>query len=598
MTRNDLKRSMQIGLIAGVVAVSLSAIGMVETFDERDIITDILSLGQALLFSIPIIAGFMSVPKRLINEDLFVDDEETTSSAFPSGVQAAINGGVSGFFAALVLVGFIALMSLFPGIRDSLPNVSPALLDILTFGQESVAVGSLLLAIVMVVLGATTAVFRLLPQRVQRPVRNGLLWSLGIGLLSEIILLVLINFMDKSGLRLIFGSKGITLFAAVVIFVIAAVLTVFWESRGRTRFQRRRAAMTEKQNKVMRQLGIALGVVVLLSLPINLGPYLTEVMDIVGIFILMGLGLNIVVGFAGLLDLGYVAFFAIGAYTMALLTSTGDLGIAQIPFWVALPFCVLAATLAGVILGVPVLRMRGDYLAIVTLGFGEIIRVLVGSDLMKEVLGGAQGILRIGRPTIPIPEFLQETISKGAPSFIFVQPKEFYYLILIGCLLAVFVSIRLRDARAGRNWMALREDEDVAEAMGIRLVSTKLLAFGFGAAFGGLAGALFASRISSIFPHSFQLLISINVLSLIIVGGIGSIPGVVVGALFLVGLPELLREFQEYRLLMYGALLIVMMLMRPEGLWPSAVTRRELHADEEDAAREGPTALDDVAGLV
>jgi branched-chain amino acid transport system permease protein len=356
--------------------------------------------------------------------------------------------------------------------------------------------------------------------------------------------------------------------------------------------------MSEKQNKVARQLGIALGVVVMLALPINLGPYLTEVLDIVGIFILMGLGLNIVVGFAGLLDLGYVAFFAIGAYSMALLTSTSDLGVVGFPFWIALPLCVLAATLAGVILGVPVLRMRGDYLAIVTLGFGEIIRVMVGSDLMKEVLGGAQGILRIGRPTIPIPEFLRETLTNGAPTFVFVKPNQFYYLILIGCLLAVFVSIRLRDARAGRNWMAMREDEDVAEAMGIHLVSTKLLAFAFGAAFGGLAGALFASRISSIFPHSFQLLISINVLSLIIVGGIGSIPGVVVGALFLVGLPELLREFQEYRLLMYGALLIAMMLVRPEGLWPSAVRRRELHADEEDAEREGPTALDDVAGLV
>ena len=171
-------------------------------------------------------------------------------------------------------------------------------------------------------------------------------------------------------------------------------------------------------------------------------------------------------------------------------------------------------------------------------------------------------------------------------------------MILIGGLLAVFVSIRLRDARAGRNWMALREDEDVAEAMGIHLVNTKLLAFAFGAAFGGLAGALFASRISSIFPISFQLLISINVLSLIIVGGIGSIPGVVVGALFLVGLPELLREFQEYRLLMYGALLIVMMLMRPEGIWPSAVRRRELHAEYEEAQFEGPTAVDDVASIV
>jgi branched-chain amino acid transport system permease protein len=283
----------------------------------------------------------------------------------------------------------------------------------------------------------------------------------------------------------------------------------------------------------------------------------------------MGFGLNIVVGFAGLLDLGYVAFFAIGAYTMGLLTSGGDVGIAGISFWVAIPICVGVAVLAGILLGVPVLRMRGDYLAIVTLGFGEMIRILALSDLLKPYIGGAQGILKIPKPTI----FGNALI----------QPDRFYYVILIGVIIAAFVSYRLVGARLGRQWMAMREDEDVAEAMGINLVSTKLLAFAIGAAFSGLAGAIFASKLTSIFPHSFNLLISINVLCLIIVGGIGSLPGVVVGALFLVGLPELLREFAEYRLLMYGVLLIVMMLARPEGIWPSAVRKRELHIhDDED----------------
>jgi len=259
---------------------------------------------------------------------------------------------------------------------------------------------------------------------------------------------------------------------------------------------------------------------------------------------------------------------------MGSLTSTGDLGLG-LPFWVALPFSVLAAATAGILLGIPVLRMRGDYLAIVTLGFGEIIRVMVASDLLKPIIGGAQGILKIGRPTIPV------------VNFVFNRPQTFYYLILIGCLLAIWVSSRLRDRRPGRRWMALREDEDVAEAMGIHLVSTKLLAFAIGAAFGGLAGGLFASRLATIFPHSFSLLISINVLSLIIVGGIGSLPGVIVGALFLIGLPELLREFAEYRLLLYGALIIVMMLVRPEGLWPSPIRKRELHAEGEIAEHEG-----------
>jgi branched-chain amino acid transport system permease protein len=156
-----------------------------------------------------------------------------------------------------------------------------------------------------------------------------------------------------------------------------------------------------------------------------------------------------------------------------------------------------------------------------------------------------------------------------------------YYIVLAGCLLVAFVAWRLSESRLGRQWMALREDEDVAEAVGIRLVNIKLLAFTFGAAFGGLAGAIFASKLTSIFPHSFNLLISINVLSIIISGGIGSLPGVVVGALILVGLPELLREFKEFRLLIYGALLIAMMLYKPEGFWPSAVRKRELHAGED-----------------
>lgn len=237
-------------------------------------------------------------------------------------------------------------------------------------------------------------------------------------------------------------------------------------------------------------------------------------------------------------------------------------------FWLALPICVAASTLAGVILGTPVLRMRGDYLAIVTLGFGEIIRVLVISDLLKPVIGGAQGILQIPRPDLF--------------GFTILQPQHFYYIILASVFLALFVSSRLRDSRLGRQWMALREDEDVAEAMGIHLVKTKLLAFAIGAAFSGLAGAIFAARLSSIFPNSFNLLISINVLSLIIVGGMGSLPGVIVGALVLVGLPELLREFAEYRLLFYGVLLIAMMLRKPEGLWPSPIRRREIQAEEQE----------------
>ena len=213
-----------------------------------------------------------------------------------------------------------------------------------------------------------------------------------------------------------------------------------------------------------------------------------------------------------------------------------------------------------------------DYLAIVTLGFGEIIRILALSNWLAPIGGGAQGILHI-----PQPVFFGIVMNK---------PQMMYYLVVLGAVLAAFVTIRLRSSRLGRQWMAMREDEDVAEAMGINLVQTKLLAFAIGAAFSAMAGAIFAARLGNIFPHSFNLLISINALALIIVGGLGSIPGVVVGALILVGLPEMLREFAEYRLLMYGILLIVMMLVKPEGFMPETRLKREMQADKADQAIE------------
>jgi branched-chain amino acid transport system permease protein len=315
---------------------------------------------------------------------------------------------------------------------------------------------------------------------------------------------------------------------------------------------------------------------ILLALPQIFGLFLSEVFTIVGLYVLLGLGLNIVVGFAGLLDLGYVAFFAIGAYTVAVLTSP-ELGFFSLSFWGALPFAIFMGVLSGVLLGIPVLKMRGDYLAIATLGFGEIIRILVLSDFLRPWLGGAQGIGKIPKASLGSIEF--------------ATPQQIYYLILAGCLLVGFISLRLRDSRLGRAWMAVREDEDVAQAMGINLVSTKLLAFATGAAFSALSGAIFASKLGSVYPHSFNVMISINILCLIIVGGMGSIPGVLVGAIALVGLPELLREFAEYRLLVYGAALVAMMLLRPAGLWPEALRRRELHGGE-SAETESPSGFE------
>jgi branched-chain amino acid transport system permease protein len=194
------------------------------------------------------------------------------------------------------------------------------------------------------------------------------------------------------------------------------------------------------------------------------------------------------------------------------------------------------------------------------------------SDFLKPHIGGSQGIV-----SIPPPDFFGVLLNK---------PQTLYYLIVAGCLLALFVSQRLRDSRLGRSWKAMREDEDVAQAMGINLVATKLLAFATGAAFSGLSGTILAIKLGTIYPHSFALLISINVLSLIIVGGMGSIPGVFIGGLLLAGLPELLREFAEYRLLIYGALLVVMMQVRPEGFWPEETHKREFHENEQVPAQE------------
>jgi branched-chain amino acid transport system permease protein len=562
-SRVNIHNAIRLGLLSGAVALSLSMIGMVGLFAQRDLVADVLSLGQLLLFLAPVIMAYMAAQS--------VDKEQ-------GGVRL-LYGTITGALAVLPLVVLILLESAF-NIRQFFLNVSPALIEILTFGQ-SMWVGILVLVGVFTVLGVVAAAFTLLPERFKQPLLSGVIWTLTVGLFSEILSGRLRDFFGTGIIKILFSAKALRPTSAAVIFVVIAGGSYLWQQRG-GRLRDSASSLPPAQQKAMKWGKYAIGITFLLILPLLMGTYLSEVINNVGIYVLMGLGLNIVVGFAGLLDLGYVAFFAIGAYTMAVLTSESELGISGLSFWSALPFCVAVSVLAGVILGIPVLKMRGDYLAIVTLGFGEIIRIMALSDLLKPVIGGAQGMLQIPKPPIDIP--------LTNISFSLIKPEQLYFVILAGCILAAFVSWRLSGARLGRQWMAVREDEDVAEAMGINLVSTKLLAFAIGAAFSGLSGAIFASKLTSIFPHSFSLMISINVLCLIIVGGMGSLPGVVVGALVLVGLPELLREFAEYRLLMYGALLIAMMLARPEGFWPSPVIQRELRSDQNQ--------FDEVAGVV
>jgi branched-chain amino acid transport system permease protein len=551
MTKSSIKlrQSIRLGFIAGLVSLSISAIGMAELFGQRQLVSEILTLGQVIIFLPTILFVFV----------------EMRNGEKVKALSAVIDGAILGIVSALPLV-FLILLSGAVNLREFFPNVSPASIDLLTFGISH-SLGALVLVGVLGFVGAITALLTTLPQRVQSPIFKGILVVLTIGLFSEILADRLRDLVSLGFSRVIFRGKALQVLSASVLFLLTAGLDVLRSSREGV-FQSRKAGWTEQQNKYFRYGTLGGGILLLFVLPLFLGTYLSEVINNVGIFILMGLGLNIVVGFAGLLDLGYVAFFAIGSYTMAVLTTQGELGVVGMTFWQALPISVFFSATAGIILGVPVLRMRGDYLAIVTLGFGEIIRILALSDLLKPLIGGAQGVLRIPKPPL------------GNTAL--VQPEQFYYIVLGGCLLAWFVSSRLSESRLGRQWQAMREDEDVAEAMGIRLVTTKLLAFGVGAAFSGLAGALFASKLTSIFPHSFKLEISINVLSLIIIGGIGSLPGVVVGALILVGLPELLREFAEYRLLMYGALLVVMMLAKPEGFIPSVIRKRELTAFEDE----------------
>ncbi len=344
-----------------------------------------------------------------------------------------------------------------------------------------------------------------------------------------------------------------------------------WRSRTWKEFLQRPKVHKIRGHPAFMPVVYVLILFVIFLIPLQIGQYWNYTLGTVGIYVLLGLGLNIVVGLAGLLDLGYVAFFAIGAYTVALLTAPSPQHLLW-SFWVAVPIGIVLAASAGILLGIPVLRMRGDYLAIVTLGFGEIIRILATSDLLTPFSGGPKGVSDIGGPTL-----------FGKP---FSSDIDFVYLILLGVLLAIFVTIRLRSSRVGRAWEAMREDETVAGAMGINTLTHKLMAFAIGAAFAGLGGVLFASRNQFTGPEDHNLMVSINVLSVVIVGGMGSIPGVIAGAFVLKGLPEVLRELENYRVLAFGALLVVMMIWRPEGLFPATRRSMERHKQQEEEGRE------------
>ena len=349
--------------------------------------------------------------------------------------------------------------------------------------------------------------------------------------------------------------------------------------------------MTQK-NKL---IAFVLCGIALLVLPLILqqfGNAWVRIVNIALLYTMLALGLNIVVGYAGLLDLGYVAFFAVGAYLFALLASphlTDNFaaiaamfpGGLHLSVWLALPLALLLAAIAGVLLGIPVLKLRGDYLAIVTLGFGEIIRIFLNNlDHPFNITNGPKGVNQID----PV-RFLGINLGKplNIGGFEVASVSLYYYLFLVLVLVTVFVCQRLQDSRVGRAWMAVREDEIAAKAMGLNVRNLKLLAFGMGASFGGVSGAMFAAFQGFVSPESFSLMESVMIVAMVVLGGLGHLPGVVLGALLLSALPEVLRyvagplqQMTDGRLdaailrqLFIALAMIIIMLLRPRGLWPS-----------------------------
>jgi branched-chain amino acid transport system permease protein len=565
--RSPLRRAVQIGLVFGVIAVYLAIVGLLLMIHGRWIIVDVLSLGQAALVAIGLGTGIV-IARGTIGR--------VTGQVL---AHSLIAGAIAGGF----LAGLIIAMQVLD-LRSIFISLPPALTEMLTFGLD-LPLGLAILVAGGALLAALGALLAHSPPIVRKPLIVGSAAVIFFGVFQELLQLMM-QFSDLiDAVRdTLYNWDGLELQGAFIIFVVAAGGSALW-THYRDRVAVVTAGFTPVQHRQVLGGKIALGIVLVLLFPMLAGSYIGQVMMLVGLYTLMGMGLNLEVGLAGLLDLGFVAFFAVGAYTTALLTADSPHALAAYTFlpslnyWEAMPFAVIASVCVGVLFGIPVLGVRGDYLAVATMGLGEIVRVIVQSDMAAPLLAGAQGILQIPKPWIGKYELS--------------DPVALFYVTLVASAVAAYCAWRLENSALGRAWMAVRDDEDVAQALGINLVKVKLLAYGLGAAFAGLAGSIFATMLTSIYPSSFQLLISINVLALIIVGGMGSLPGVIVGAAALVGLPELLREFGEYRYLFYGAVLIIMMRIKPEGLWPSATRRRELR----DAAGELVPDASDPAGI-
>ena len=561
-------RLIRAGLAGAFGVVFVAMVGLLDKVSGINLIGDQVTGERAVLAIAPFLAAYIAVRPRVVAGRV----EETGTS------QGVVFGAITG----LVGGGAVALALWFADwfgvdrIRAVFIEVSQPLLDLLSF-DRSVLQGVLILVVGGTIMGAVGGAFRSLAPSIRRPVSTAITVTLLMGLLQRIVPIALLQLGIKTDWLYSPATGGLTWLGALLALVVSGAIAFAWSLRGRAAKESIRQLTREQPSARLVAALVAVGV--LATVPLLFGSVISEVLGTVMVFMLLGLGLNIVVGYAGLLDLGYVAFFGFGAYATALLTgatlntTTGSAAPAlslNLNFYIAIPVVVLLAAGVGVLIGGPVLRLRGDYLAIVTLGLGEMASILLSSNWLKPLVGGPQGMRGITDAQI------------GGYSF--RDPQHFYYLALAFVLLAAFVSWRLARSRIGRAWNAMREDEQVADAMGISTTRYKLLAFATGGAVGSLGGALLAVKIGSLTPASFEIIVSITALAVVILGGMGSIPGVVVGALVLIGLPGLLREFEEFRLLIYGGALVAIMLLRPQGLVPNV--RRSQELQEEDRLQD------------
>jgi branched-chain amino acid transport system permease protein len=574
----DWRRQIRFSAIGALSCAFIALAGMPVGLDRRSIVYPVLSLGYLSLLWVPFVLASLA-GSQVVLEGMGERERDTRDLAA---------GALVGLGSALGLVGLMILVKNF-NLRDPLVNWSPQLLELLSFNR-STTLGMLLWVVLGTTLGLLGGAMHVVPAMVRAKVLTVVLSVLLVSVLQTFLTDLLEGFRLEVFTDFIYYKRGgLEILGALLVAVLAIAIPLLVGGRIkglRARVQKMPPDERSRTNLVLLGVGAAL----LLILPFFLGKITNELLANVGLFVLLALGLNIVVGLAGILDLGYVAFFAVGGYTTAVLTSPNSPGFSpELPWPVALIAVVVLTGLVGLFIGAPVIRMRGDYLAIVTLGFGEIIRLLFLSDWLSGWFGGAQGITNIPGVDVGI------GTVKGT------DPRSVFLLVLIFCGIAIYVSWRLEHSRLGRAWMAIREDEDVAEAMGVNTTSTKLMAFVVGAVLASFSGAIFSAKVGSIFPSSFIMLVSIIILVVVIVGGMGNIAGVIVGAVVLIGVlggpkqPGLLQELGQFKLLIYGALLVWMMLKRPEGLVPNVRRSRELHQEEflQDAWLKGEIDEDD-----